>query len=39
MAWKALDSSINMVEDFKVSCELGYAPACIEYETFKPQKH
>jgi len=39
MAWKALESSINMVEDLKVSCELGYAPACIEYETFKPQKH
>ena len=39
MAWKALDSSINMVADLKLSCELGYAPACVEYETLKPKKH
>lgn len=38
-AWKALDSLINMVEDLKVSCELGYGPACEEYEKNKPQKH
>ena len=39
MAWKALNSSINMVADLKVSCELGYEPACIEYNRLKPQKH
>ena len=39
MAWKALDSSINMVTDLKLACELGYGPACEEYEKLKPQKH
>jgi len=39
MAWKALNSSINMVADLKLSCELGYEPACIEYNKLKPQKH
>jgi tetratricopeptide (TPR) repeat protein/predicted RNA-binding Zn-ribbon protein involved in translation (DUF1610 family) len=39
MAWKTLNSSINMVADLKLSCELGYEPACIEYNRLKPQKH
>lgn len=39
MAWKALNSPINMVADLKISCELGYEPACIEYENHKPRKH
>ena len=39
MAWKALNSSINMVADLKLSCELGYEPACIEYNRLKPQKN
>ena len=39
MAWKALDSRINMVADLKLSCELGYEPACNEYQRLKPQKH
>ena len=37
--WKLLDSPINMVADLKLSCELGYQPACEEYESCKPQKH
>jgi len=39
MAWKALDSPINLVADLKLSCELGYEPACREYQALKPQKH
>ncbi|MEN8231117.1 MAG: tetratricopeptide repeat protein, partial [Thermodesulfobacteriota bacterium] len=39
MAWKAIDSPINMVGDLKLSCELGYEPACNEYQRLKPQKH
>jgi tetratricopeptide (TPR) repeat protein len=39
MAWKALDSRINTVADLKLSCELGYEPACIEYQRLKPKKH
>lgn len=39
MAWKALDSPINMIADLKLSCELGYEPACMEYIRLKPQKH
>ena len=39
MAWKALNSPINMVADFKVACELGDERACLEYESHKPQKH
>jgi hypothetical protein len=39
LAWKGLDSPINMVADLKLSCELGYGPACEEYEKQKPQKH
>ncbi len=39
MAWKALDSRINMVADLKLSCELGYEPACNEYQRLKPKKH
>ena len=39
MAWKLMDSPINMVSDLKLSCELGYQPACEEYEKCKPQKH
>ncbi len=39
MAWKALDSPINMIADFKLSCELGYEPACMEYIRLKPQKN
>jgi len=39
MAWKLLDSKINIVSDLKLACELGYEPACSEYESHKPQKH
>ena len=39
MAWKALDSRINLVSDLKLSCELGYEPACDEYQRLKPKKH
>jgi tetratricopeptide (TPR) repeat protein len=39
MAWKALDSPINLVADLKLSCELGYEPACDEYQSLKPKKH
>jgi tetratricopeptide (TPR) repeat protein len=39
MAWKALDSPINLVADLKLSCELGYEPACNEYQNHKPKKH
>jgi tetratricopeptide (TPR) repeat protein len=39
LAWKGLDSPINLVADLKLSCELGYGPACEEYEKQKPQKH
>jgi tetratricopeptide (TPR) repeat protein len=39
MAWKALDSRINTVADLKLSCELGYEPACNEYQRLKPKKH
>jgi tetratricopeptide (TPR) repeat protein len=39
MAWKALDSRINTVADLKLSCELGYEPACNEYQMLKPKKH
>ena len=39
MAWKALDSQINMVADLKLSCELGYEPVCNEYKRLKPKKH
>ena len=39
MAWKLLDSRINMVSDLKLACELGYEPACSEYDNHKPQKH
>ena len=39
MAWKALDSQINLVADLKLSCELGYEPACNEYQNHKPKKH
>jgi len=39
MAWKALDSRINLVSDLKLSCELGYEPACDEYQSLKPKKH
>jgi len=39
VTWKAMDSPLNMVADFKISCELGYGPACAEYEKHKPKKH
>ena len=38
-AWKLLDSGINLVADLKLACELGYKPACSEYENHKPRKH
>ena len=39
MAWKAMNSQLNMLSDLKLSCELGYEPACAEYNGNKPQKH
>jgi tetratricopeptide (TPR) repeat protein len=36
IAWKAKDDSFNMAKDLKISCELGYEPACLEYRKLKP---
>ena len=38
LAWKAKDEPSNMAEDLKLSCELGYKPACLEYSKRKPPK-
>ncbi len=37
-AWKEKDDPSNMSADLKISCELGYEPACLEYRKFKAQK-
>ena len=37
-AWKAKKEMLNMSEDLKVSCEMGYEPACIEYREHTLQK-
>jgi tetratricopeptide (TPR) repeat protein len=37
-AWKAKDDQFNMTEDLKLSCEMGYEPACLEYRKQKPAK-
>jgi len=37
-AWKAKDDHFNMTEDLKLSCEMGYEPACLEYRKIKPAK-
>jgi tetratricopeptide (TPR) repeat protein len=36
--WKAKKEMLNMSEDLKVSCEMGYEPACIEYREHTLQK-
>jgi len=37
-AWKAKDDEFNTNEDLKLSCELGYEPACLEYRKRKTTK-
>jgi tetratricopeptide (TPR) repeat protein len=37
-AWKAKDDQFNMTEDLKLSCEMGYEPACVEYRKRKSPK-
>jgi tetratricopeptide (TPR) repeat protein len=37
-AWKAKDDRFNMTEDLKLSCEMGYEPACLEYKKLKSTK-
>ena len=37
-AWKAKDDQFNMTEDLKLSCEMGYEPACLEYRKGKTTK-
>ena len=34
-AWKVKDDQFNMTEDLKLSCEMGYEPACFEYRKLK----
>ncbi len=34
-AWKAKDDQFNVTEDLKLSCEMGYEPACFEYRKLK----
>jgi tetratricopeptide (TPR) repeat protein len=38
LAWKTKKDPFNMAEDLKLSCELGYGPACLEYKKSKPAK-
>ena len=38
LAWKAKDELFNMTRDLKLSCELGYEPACLEYSKLRPKK-
>ena len=35
-AWKEKGDDFNMKEDLKLSCEMGYEPACLEYKKLKP---
>ena len=37
-AWKAKNDLSNMAEDLKLSCELGYEPACQAYSKLTPLK-
>ena len=37
-AWKLQEDLFNMKEDLKLSCELGHAPACLEYKKLKSTK-
>ncbi|KPK00558.1 MAG: hypothetical protein AMJ60_00835 [Desulfobacterales bacterium SG8_35] len=37
-AWKTKNDQFNMTEDLKLSCEMGYEPACLEYRKLKPTK-
>ena len=37
-AWKAKDDPSSMAEDLKLSCELGYEPACLAYSKIRPPK-
>jgi len=37
-AWKAKEDLFNMTEDLKLSCEMGYEPACLEYRKLKSAK-
>ena len=37
-AWKAKDDLPSMAEDLKLSCELGYEPACLAYSKIRPPK-
>jgi tetratricopeptide (TPR) repeat protein len=37
-AWKIKNDQFNMTEDLKLSCEMGYEPACLEYKKHKPTK-
>ena len=35
-AWKAKKDKVNMIEDLKLACELGYEPACLAYRKSQP---
>jgi len=37
-AWKLQEDLFNMKEDLKLSCEMGHAPACLEYKKLKSTK-
>ena len=37
-AWRAKDEHFSMMEDIKLSCEMGHEPACLEYSELKSIK-